>query len=122
MDEFPLHILEGLKALECYRKSSVEELKNSLDPELKDWRDDPATRRQISYIYVLAKNNNRTADDIELEYGDFHHMTKGEIQSLIESLGGGKVQKRKTTFRQSPNFGTQRNLIDILEDDSDVPF
>jgi tetrahydromethanopterin S-methyltransferase subunit B len=59
-------------------EQTKDEVRNSLDPEVKDWRDDPCTQSQIAKVYAAARSClGLKGDEVEDEFGNFHHLTKG---------------------------------------------
>lgn len=58
------------------------ELADQLDPDLWFWQ--PATERQVRYVYWLGSRAGYHGDDVH----EWHpsHMTKGQIEELIQRL------------------------------------
>lgn len=70
-------------------KKTLLEARNSLDPQLRAWKDEPATAAQIRYIYVLGKHAGIAASELRDRYSlQDGSLTKGEVQVIIEELTG----------------------------------
>jgi hypothetical protein len=132
----PVNIPKDLREFE----TSQDEVRKDLDPDIDAWRDEPCSQAQIRKVYAAAREYlGLKGDEIEDEFGNFHHFTKGEISDLINDIEGNdpndqswreewREQKRQereaARAKQAANPPSPTPPIDpnnfTFEDDDDI--
>ena len=84
-------MMQDMQKLSAFRKTE-REVRDSLDPQLYDWREDQATDAQVRYVMYLKKQTGELDDlkwsEREMIKDDLSSMSKGEISELINELKG----------------------------------